>query len=79
MACKRTYTFTGNNRMKDFIVDQSGFATTCFPDGLDISSFIDVTCIGDSFSKFIAPSGKVHDCKIYHEELFKEYKRITKK
>jgi len=56
--------------MKIFVLDQSGHVTFCFPEGLDTSGFIEVTCVGDSFKKFLDPStGDVHDCRDHYNDL----------
>lgn len=50
---------------------------TCFPAGLDQSSFIDVTAITDYWRKFIDSHGEMHDCEKYFNDSVNQAIRLA--
>jgi hypothetical protein len=50
-----------------FEIDESISPPSCLPVGLDMSSLVDITAIGDSWRKYLhTESSRVYDCAEYY-------------
>ena len=53
----------------DYKIDKSLSPPSCLPYGLDIDRFLDITCVGDVWRKYLDPdSGKIHDGEFYYKK-----------
>ena len=53
-----------------YTVDHSTMPPSCLPTNLDRSTLVDITCLGDSWRRYLdTQTGKTHDGAVYAAEL----------